>query len=228
MHSFGVADLRELALKLAPQTTIRQLVPGKFPVSELDPARSWLVSTGEIVGHPVGSCISPSDDPANSSLEIRKPQTARLVGVPLLTVKDETNPDFTTDSSTFSPTALGIPYAPDRPVAVVSPDGDSHTQRVNYPIFKGRGSLAGTTACLKMLCKYLQVPFRPDVVDRLLKNQISSTGTVPLQLCGAIAQMLGIDAQMVKIPATAIAKLQPPLLIPWHDSVAIVYRITPQ
>ncbi|WP_310489517.1 peptidase domain-containing ABC transporter, partial [Chamaesiphon sp. VAR_69_metabat_338] len=228
LQSFGVADLRELALKLAPQTTIRQLAPGRLLVSELDPDRSWLVSTGAIGGHSLGSCIDPGTYPIDSVLEIRKPEAARLVGVPLLTGGAAANPDFTTDISAFSPTALGIPYAPDRPIAGVSADEDPNTQRVKYPIFKGRGSLAGATACLKMLCKYLQVPFRPDVVDRLLKNQISSTGTVPLQLCGAIAEMLGIEARMVKIPATAITKLQPPLLIPWHDSWAVVYRITPQ
>jgi ATP-binding cassette, subfamily B, bacterial HlyB/CyaB len=229
LRSFEVADLRELALKLAPQTTLRQLMPGKLLVSELDPDRSWLVSTGEIVDHPVGSCINPRDYPPHAMLEIRKPLSVRLVGLPLLAVTDETNPDFTTDISEFSPTALGIPYATDRPGAGDLPQTDLSTQRVNYPIFKGRGSLAGTTACLKMLCKYLQVPFRSEVVDRILKNQIRSTGTVPLQLCGSIAEMLGINAQMVKIPATAISKLQTPLLIPWHDdSVAIVYQITPQ
>jgi HlyB family type I secretion system ABC transporter len=229
LRSFGVTDLRELAIKFAPQNTIRQLAPGKFPISELAPDRSWLVSTGEIVGYPIGSCISPRDCPSDSSLEIRQPQTGRLVGFPLLAVAAETHPDFTSDESEFSPTALGIPYAPDRPVAGDSSQSDRSTdRRVNYPIFKGSGAVAGTAACLKMLCKYFQVPFRSEVVDRLLKNQIGSTGTVPLQLCGAIAEMLGINAQMVKIPATAICKLQTPLLIPWHDSVAIVYRITPQ
>jgi ATP-binding cassette, subfamily B, bacterial HlyB/CyaB len=229
LRSFEVADLRELALKLAPQTTLRQIVPGKLLVSELDPDRSWLVSTGEIVDHPIGSCISPRDYPPHAVLEIRKPLSVRLVGLPLLAVADETNLDFTADISEFSPTALGIPYAPDRAGAGDLPPTDLPTQRVNYPIFKGRGSLAGTTAGLKMLCKYLQVPFRSEVVDRILKNQIKSTGTIPLQLCGSIAEMLGINAQMVKIPATAITKLQTPLLIPWpDDSVAIVYRITPQ
>jgi HlyB family type I secretion system ABC transporter len=227
LQSFGVADLRELALKLAPQTTIRYLSPGKLRVAELDPERSWLVSNGEILGHPVGSCINPAEYPPRAVVEIGKPHPARLVGVPLLKVVDRTSGDFTTEIDEFSPTQLGIPYAPDRPVAGDLDENDSPLkQRVNYPIFKGRGALAGTTACLKMLCKYLKVPFRPDVVDRLLKNQIGSSGTVPLQLCGAICEILGINSHLVKIPATAIAKLQAPLLIPWHDSFAIVYQIT--
>ncbi|WP_295615676.1 peptidase domain-containing ABC transporter [Chamaesiphon sp. GL140_3_metabinner_50] len=232
LRSFGVKDLREFALKLAPQTNILNLSPGKLRVSELDP-RSWLVSSGEISGHPVGSCIDPQDYPANSILTISKPQIARLVGVPLLAVLDDVTGNFTTNFTTgvseFSPTRLGIPYAPDRPVAGDAIDNDPPTgKRVKYPIFKGRGALDGTTACLKMLCKYLQVPFRPDVVGRLLKNQIGSSGSVPLQLCGAIAEMLGINSQMVKIPATAIRKLQTPILIPWQDSFAIVYQITPK
>jgi HlyB family type I secretion system ABC transporter len=232
LRSFGAKDLREFALKLAPQTNILNLAPGKLRVAELD-SRSWLVSSGEISGHPVGSCINPQDYPANAILTISKPQIARLVGVPQLAVFDDVTGDFstgfTTGVSEFSPTGLGIPYAPDRPVAGDAVSNDSPTGKwVKYPIFKGRGALDGTTACLKMLCKYLKVPFRPDVVSRLLQNQIGSSGSVPLQLCGAIAEMLGINSQMVKIPATAIGKLQAPILIPWQDSFAIVYQITPK
>jgi ATP-binding cassette, subfamily B, bacterial HlyB/CyaB len=231
-QSFGAEDLREFALKLAPQTTIRNLAPGKLRVSDLDSERSWLVSNGEIPGYPVGSCINPADYPADAMLEIGKPM-ARLVGVPLLEVFAAASGDdstaFITRVSEFSPTKLGIPYAPDRPVAGNPTEDDPQIeQKANYPIFNGRGPLAGTTACFKMLCKYLKVPFRPDVVGRLLKNQISSSGSVPLQLCGAIVEMLGINSQMVKIPAAAIGKLQAPLMISWHDSFAIVYQITPQ
>jgi ATP-binding cassette, subfamily B, bacterial HlyB/CyaB len=232
LRCFGAKDLRELALKLTPQTTIRNLAPGKLLIADLDPDRSWLVSSGEIKDFPVGSCIDPQDYPTSAVLEIGKPRLARLVGVPLLEVVERTSSDVTDSSSEiseFSPTELGIPYAPDRPVAIATAADDSlGKNRVKYPIFKGRGPLDGTTACLKMLCKYLNVPFRPDVVSRLLKNQIGSTGSIPLQLCGAVAETLGINAQMVKIPATAIGKLQAPLMIPWQDSFAIVYQITPQ
>jgi HlyB family type I secretion system ABC transporter len=228
---FGVADLRELALKLAPQTTIRNLAPGKLPISELDPHRSWLVSSGEIVDRPIGSCIESLDATARAVLEIRRPKSVRLVGVPLLTVYDPTPEaaDISTDMSEFSPTQLGIPYAPDRPVAGdLDRDDYRPNQRQKYPLYQGTGALGGTTACLKMLCKYFKVPFRPDVVGRLLKNQLSSTSIIPLQLCGAIAELLGINAQMVKIPVSAISKLQTPLLITWQDRLAIVYEITPQ
>ncbi len=231
-RSFGAEDLREFVLKLAPQSTIRHLAPGKLPISELDPERSWLVSSGEIANFPVNSCINPQDYPPQSILDISKPDRVRLVGVPLLVVDEvmsgSLSVDFATSVSEFSATKLGIPYAPDVPIAgemaVEEPTGKN---RVKYPIFSGKGALAGTTACLKMLCKYLQVPFRPDVVNRLLKNQLDGAGNIPLQLCGAIVELLGINSQMVKIPATAIPKLQAPLMIAWQESFAIVYHITP-
>ncbi len=234
LRSFGAEDVRELALKLAPQTVIRNLAPGKVQIADLDPGRSWLVSSGQVVDYPVGSCINPQEYPPNSLLEISKPNKTRLLGVPLLEVYDPTSGDptsafFGNTTTNFSPTKLGIPYAPERPepgdVTVEEPPTKS---KINYPIVKGRGVLDGTTACFKMLCKYLQVPFRAEVVNRVLKNQIASTGTVPLQLCGAIAEMLGINAQMVKVPAEAISKLQAPVLINWQDSFAVVYQITPK
>jgi HlyB family type I secretion system ABC transporter len=229
LQAFGAADLREFALKLTPQTTIRNLAPGKLRVADLNTERSWLVSNGEIVGYPIGSCIDPDNCPENAILEIGKPHLARLVGMPLLIVSDLVSGELGSDISEFSPTQLGIPYAPDRPVAGDEAKNDSQLKpRANYPIVKGRGALAGTTACLKMLCKYFQVPFRSDVVGRLLDNQINSTGKISLQLCGAICELLGIDSQLVKVPAAEIVKLEAPLLIGWQDSLAIVYQITPQ
>ena len=233
LRSFGAEDLRELALKLSPQTTIRNLEPGKFRIADLDPQRSWFVSSGRIEDFPIGSAIEPYAYSPDKILDIVKPDRVRLVGVPLLEVFDadtgELSSSFNTDASGFAPTQLGIQYAPDVPEAVEVNGSESPTKRkVKYPIFKGRGPLEGTTACFKMLCKYMQVPFRPDVVGRLLKNQINSTGSAPLQLCGAIAEMLGINSQMVKIPTESISKLQAPLMIAWQDSFAIVYEITPK
>lgn len=236
LRSFGADDLRELALKLAPQTMIRNVEPGRLPLSELDPQRSWFVSSGRVVDFPVGSCINPHDYLPETILEISKPERlagggsnrARLVGVPLLAVQDATTgkfSDFEIERSSFQPTQLEIPYAPDVP-ETTDASAASRQRKVKYPLFKGRGTLEGTTACFKMLCKYMQVPFRPDVVGRLLKNQINSTGSVPLQLCGAIAEMLGINAQMVRIPTASLSKLQAPLMIAWQDSFAIVYEIT--
>ncbi len=228
LRSFGVTDLRELALKLSSQTMIRNLAPGKFTVADLDLNRSWLVSTGDIGGYPVGSCIDQQNCPANSVLEIKKPRQARLIGVPLLEINERSELEFDpVEMSEFSPTALGIPYAPDRPEPGDLAE-DHPPSRGNYPIVKGKGQLAETTACLKMLCKYLKVPFRSDVVDRLLQNQISGNGKIPLQLCGAIAEILGINSQLIKVSTTTIAKLQVPLMIPWHDGYAIVYQVTTQ
>ena len=231
LRSFGAEDLREFALKLASQTIVRTLAPGKVAISDLDPRRSWLVSSGQVVDYPIGSCINPQEYPPEAFLEISKPNNTRLLGVPLLELYEQSGGEpteayFGTTATDFAPVESTIAYAPDRPepgeVSVEEPPSNG---KVNYPTYKGRGVLDGTTACFKMLCKFLGVPFRSDVVSRVLKNQIGSTGNVPLQLCGAIAEMLGINAQMVKIPADAICKLQAPLMISWQDSFAVVYEV---
>jgi ATP-binding cassette subfamily B protein len=231
---FGVDDVRELALKLAPQTMIRNLTPGKIGLIDLDPSRSWLVSAGKIIDYPIGTCITSYGAVLGEMIEIERPSQARLVGVPLLEIEDLTQGTasstlFNVNPTTgFSPTRLGIPYAPERPeagsVEVETPLG----KRVKYPFVKGRGVLEGTTACFKMLSKFLRVPFRGDVVNRVLKNQIDSTGGVSLQLCGAVAELMGMNAQMVRIPTDSFTKLQAPVLIPWQDSFAIVYEINDQ
>jgi ATP-binding cassette, subfamily B, bacterial HlyB/CyaB len=236
VRAFGVTDIRELAFKLAPQTMIRNLAPGGFPVAELDPNRSWLVSAGEIDGFPVGSSIQPIDLDDDTTIEVSKSSPARLVGVPLLEINEFTG-ELTTglfnQVTEFSATKLGIPYAPDTPtpnpsaeVTASSLDPAPPKKGGKFPLYKGKGTIEGANACFRMLAKYFQLPFRNDAVNRVLNNQFNSTRTVPLQLCGAVAEMLGMNAQLVRIPAENIVKLQTPIMIPWQDGFAIVHDVS--
>ncbi len=70
------------------------------------------------------------------------------------------------------------------------------------------------------------MPFRRDVLRRALVNNFQRTGNVSIQLCGALAELMGLTSQLVNVPAVAISKLPTPVLIPWQDSYAILYKAT--
>jgi HlyB family type I secretion system ABC transporter len=229
MSACGASDLKELAVMLAPIAIVRNLVPGRSPMSDLDANRTWLVSSGVIEGYEVGKNISPREEDAGQDLIVAKPEVARLVGVPALEEADLSG-DLTStfyNPTAFSPTGLGIPYAPDQPIAGdVGPVESVRGSRGKLPFVSGRGVHDSTMACFKMLAKYFRLTFKQDTINRILTNQLRNGSLLSLQTCGAIAEMQGMNAQMLRVPTSSIGKLTVPILIPWEDSFAIIYEVS--
>ncbi len=216
----GSTDLKELALKVWPEATIVHLPPGKTPLTQLNPNQVWLVSGSNLVGFPAGSRLELSQAPeqlvVNSSgarllgfweSTLTLPATQVPLAVPATTAWEE------------------IPYAPDQ---VPAPEPEAGTRPGKYPFIRGRGPLDAAAACFQMLSQHLGVPFRRDVIRRVLSNQLDRTGSISLQTCGAVAELMGLSAQLVNVPAIAISRLEAPALVRWQDSFALLYKISEQ
>jgi HlyB family type I secretion system ABC transporter len=229
MSACGASDLKELATMLTPIAIVRNLAPGKSPMKDLDANRTWLVSSGVIAGYEVGKNITPREEDSGQDIVVSKPDIARLVGVPVLE-EAELSGDLTStfyNPTAFSPTGLGIPYAPDQPIAGdLGPVESVRGSRGKLPFVSGRGVHDSTMACFKMLAKYFRLTFKQDTINRILTNQLRNGSSLSLQTCGAIAEMQGMNAQMIRIPTESIGKLTVPILIPWEDSFAIIYEVS--
>ncbi len=232
-------NLKELALQAWQDAVVANLPKGKA-ITHLDPNLVWLLSSGAITDLPVGSRV-----PLNNQLRVGGTRGARLLGLNLnleaITQNQEliqdthTTEEVSQDSgngssphqatgSVLDPTDE-IPYAPDRP-----PDApaDPYAARPKYPFVRGRGAIDAPMACFQMLSQHFGVPFRRDVIRKVLQNQLKTTETISLQACGAIAEMMGMRAQLIQVPATAVNRLKAPALIRYFDSFAILYSITEQ
>jgi HlyB family type I secretion system ABC transporter len=229
MLACGASDLKELAVMLAPIAIVRNLAPGKLPMKELDSNRTWLVSSGVIAGYEIGKNISPREEDSGQDIVVSKPDIARLVGVPALE-EAELSGDLTStfyNPTAFSPTGLGIPFAPDQPIAGDVGSVESvRGSRGKLPFVSGQGVHDSTMACFKMLAKYFRLTFKQDTINRILTNQLRNGSSLSLQTCGAIAEMQGMNAQMLRVPTASIGKLTTPILIPWEDSFAIIYEVS--
>jgi ATP-binding cassette, subfamily B, bacterial HlyB/CyaB len=214
----GTTNLVELARSALPDALIQNLPPGKATSIQLDPMLVWLVSSSAPTFLPAGTRLSPAmlsqlDIPING---------IRLVGMPKSSL-------VTTAAQELAPTDASvdwqaeIPYAPDTPVRA---EVVGETKPVKYPLVRGRGPRDATLACLQMLSQFLGVPFRRDTIERVLTDQLTRSGGVSLQFCGAVAELMGLTAQLVKVPAAG--RLQTPAMIAWQDSFAILYKATPQ
>ncbi|MFY7933730.1 MAG: peptidase domain-containing ABC transporter, partial [Microcystis aeruginosa] len=97
--------------------------------------------------------------------------------------------------------------------------------RKSYPFFRGKTELEAVSACFQMLCKYFNIPFRKDVIQRILGDQLQRTGSLSLPLCGAVAEVVGLHSQLVPLNASSLPNINPPALIRWQDSIVILYEI---
>jgi ATP-binding cassette subfamily B protein len=217
LFSCDSADIKELTLKVFKEVVVCTFPPGKYPFKQLDSNLIWFVSGGKLKDCPVGSQLQPKD--GTTQLEVSS--TVRLVGFPkiIFSPKNSTN---TEESTEINLLPLDIPYAPDRP-----PKLDHHHSH-KYPYIHARGSVEGILACFQMLSQYWNIPFRRDVIRKVVNNQIQRTQSVSLQLCGAVAELMGLNALLINVPASAVTKLQAPAIIRWQDSFAILYEITEQ
>lgn len=226
----GSADLKELALQAQSQAVVCNLPPGRTPTNQLEPDRIWLVSGGgSISNFSVGSRLNVNNRSSMGLgyLEVSGDRAARVIGFPE-SITEEAPDEVVTDETVpaHDEPDLGIPYAPDRP-----PEPDpSLTMPVQqapqkFPFVRGKGELDVAMACMQMLCQYFNMPFRRDVVRRVLVSQMERSGGIALELCGAVAQMMGLNAQLVVVPASAVGRLEAPAMVQWQDSLALLYSI---
>ncbi|MBH8573708.1 peptidase domain-containing ABC transporter [Nostocaceae cyanobacterium CENA369] len=205
-------NLKELAVAAARQTIILNLPSGKTSLQQLDPNLLWLVSS------------SGSNYIAGDRLNLAKAEgyihgKVRLVGF--------ADPSFSLSdcyTSSLSPSLEWdrVPFAPEYPEELEETD----KTQIKYPYISGRGAVEGTLACFQMLAQHLEIPFRRDVLRRALVNNQKRTGSISIQLCGALAELMGLTSQLVSVPTVTISKLPTPALIPWQDSFALLYKAT--
>ena len=217
-RAIGEIDLKTLAQKLVTEAAVLTLPQGKIPLTQLDPNLLWLLSGGK-TNFLIGSRLDPTDE---TILTIESP-TARLIGIrhaAFDSPTDSNDSPLIADSQHSSPP---IPFAPERPPAL-DDEADIPTRKLKYPHVYGKGGVDGSLACFQMLSQYWKMPFRRDVLRRALINQERRADSISLQFCGAIAELMGLTAQLATIPATAVSRLQTPVMLPWQDSFALLYK----
>jgi ATP-binding cassette, subfamily B, bacterial HlyB/CyaB len=224
LHQSGAADFQELAMLLWPEAAVVTLAPGKVSPEQLQGDRQWYVSSGNLTHYPVGSRLDGRNLPPR--LRVEAPASARLIGLPLAALQPD--PAAAQPDPAASLLAESIPYAEDRPLTVQRAPAAGRQRAKKYPYVRGRDPISATLACFQMLSRYWELPFRPEVVQRILSTQTARTPTLSLQLCGAIAELMGLNAQLIAVPVANLPRLPVPAMIRWRESFALIYEITDQ
>jgi ATP-binding cassette, subfamily B, bacterial HlyB/CyaB len=219
----GETDLGQLTKSIIKNNAVQIQAGQQLSVQQLDIEYLWLVSSSSQAEFPIGSRWECGD--GKSKIVTRG--YLRLLGIDRDAIINNIS-TFSVSRVQLPPVDLGdnlanIPYAPELDTSEVQKQlsvRDEKNQK-NYPYIRGRGREDAALACFQMLSQYFNTPFRRDMLRRIIAKQ---TGNLSLQFCGAVAELMGLNTQMVKVPATAVGKLQPPVMIAYQDSFAIIYK----
>ena len=237
----GDWKLKDLTLEAAKDAEVYYLPPGKHPINSNlfdpldDPKRVWLVSGGgEIEDFPVGSPLQFTKD--RQFLTVNE-EPARLVSVlrSKWFTQNAPAPLTTTSTASFQDTLVttdqwqNIPESEEPLPTLTETDIEVATVTKNakdYPFVAGQTNLEVGVACFQMLSKYFGMPFRKEVIQRVIREQLERTGTLSLPLCGAISELMGLNPQLINVPSKAFVRLEAPCFVRWQESLALVYEIS--
>lgn len=236
-------DLKEIVDNAWMQGEVYYLGPGVYGADTAEwvdlqrSGKTWFVSGGgevlqrersDRLGFEPGTMITVNGDRA-----------VRLVGFPpsiLAPIAPVTPPTpnptaaiaplpdpFDEEPTTPAPEET-VPYAP---VEVMGLQGGPrrHSGPQDYPFIKAKGEEGMAIACFQMLTQYYKMRFKGDIIQRIVKDQIQRYGALSLPNCGLITELMGLNAQLLKVPTKTLTRLPVPLLTKWRGSLALIYDV---
>ncbi len=156
---------------------------------------------------------------------------ARIIGLSahLLNVTEALDETW---AETAATSAIFIDYAPELDFQVTNGEFATPPNQVDiayrdgkFPAVLGEGVREGILACFQMISLYLGIKYRRETVQRLVDMQLERNNRATLQLCAAIAEVLGLMGRLMDIPANQICRIKNPALIAWEDSFAVIYQV---
>ncbi|TVP64237.1 MAG: type I secretion system permease/ATPase [Nodularia sp. (in: Bacteria)] len=220
----AITNLTELAQQALSSAKIHYLNPGTTPANQLDNENIWFISGGgSVTNFPPSSRLNLGE-----KLEVKGTSRVRLIGLSPADLSFLDSHQIETPLSLTQPIItdeLEIPYASDAEIPPSQPSPQPGKQKhQNYPFVSGKGEINSISACFQMLSKHLKMPFRKEVIRRILTEQIKRQGSISFPTCAYIAELIGLKSQLIELPVAAITRIPTPALLYYGDSYAVLYE----
>ena len=96
------------------------------------------------------------------------------------------------------------------------------SDKYQIQLIRAKGNFQEAMACFQMLSKVLDLPFRRDAIEKVLRKTLQSNKDINLKLCGDISLMMGLHVNKIHAPASLGKRLETPSLLKWREGFAVV------
>lgn len=179
----------------------------------------WLISTPNLRGLQIGYEVS---GPKTLNVEGKIP--ARLIAKPHLPlVEKPQQPEQSPSEYKDNQVAL---VAIERETEALEDWYGDFSQSDSYPFFSAEDLSGAPLACLRMLTRYFDAPFRKDTVTRVLEDQrLRNKGNLELCQLAIICEIQGLQTTKVSLPHSQLKDLEFPLLARGPRGEVVVWDI---
>ena len=233
-------ELIHAAVELAdstPSVTVTQASLAGLP---RDPNRLWLVAGGPLaLGQLIRGDEQLEGDP-NTPVRLLALDNLALQSILLPppppaagdAADPQTQPDWQrqllqawqAQEASFDPEAIPPGQAL---VEVEIPEETSDNKPPSaFPYHRGDKPADSAIAAFRMLCDHLNLPFRRELFRRVFSDHAARHEGMSLALCGAVAESIGLQTQLLTLKAEGIPRLETPLMVRWGHGVAVIYRVS--
>lgn len=91
-----------------------------------------------------------------------------------------------------------------------------------FKLIRAADELGSVAACCKMIAAELDIAYRKDSIEKILKDEIARGKSLDLQLCGNILTFMGLHVRGYKTKASAGTRLEKNGLVSWRNSFAVI------
>ena len=86
-----------------------------------------------------------------------------------------------------------------------------------HPVVRGRGAKGEAIAVCEMVSLHQNVPFRRDMLQKVLEGQFRRNKGLSLELMAGLCELLGMSSQLAKTSTSHINSVEAPALISRKD-----------
>ena len=103
------------------------------------------------------------------------------------------------------------------------PIGQYEPQK-EFKIIKAKGIVRETLACIQMLAAELNLPYRSDAIEKIIRDLVKEKEKISIMTLGNITTTMGLHSTIAKIQPELGGRLPYPAIIAWGDSFGLVIK----
>ena len=224
LNSYQPFDLQEYAVQCSGIATVATLSSGSVfrDLPTIDKNWNWYLSSPHHNRFPAASQVGVDfeilpDDLNSFKLPLR---FIALPNPPDIDTKETFPNQLSTSTSVDNIAQLPEPLDLEQ-LGII--EADQNTEDGKYPLVKAVGKVPEALAVCEMLCLQLNVPFRRDSVEKVLKDNQRRGKDPSLEIFAGLFELLGLSTQLAEVNIDYATNIEFPALIIYDQSPCIFH-----